>query len=76
MVRPSSKAGTVVEISASSLERQSRRVDLHLAWRSLIRYCQELDHGEIQQLKIQNGLPVLAEVTRKKVKFTNRELNG
>jgi len=28
-----------------------------------------LQHGEIERLKIQDGLPVLAEVTKKKVKF-------
>lgn len=42
---------------------------LHPAWRAFVRYCAELQHGEIEGLKIQDGLPVLAEVTRKKVKF-------
>ena len=42
---------------------------LHPSWRSFISYCAELKHGEIEQLKIQDGLPVLAEVTMKKVKF-------
>ena len=41
----------------------------HPAWRSFIRLCLELGHGEIGCLKIQDGLPVLAEVVRKKVKF-------
>lgn len=44
--------------------------ELNPAWRAFIRYCAELRHGEIEALKIQDGLPVLAEVTRKKVKFT------
>jgi hypothetical protein len=44
---------------------------LHPAWRAFIRYCAELQHGEIEILKIQDGLPVLAEVVRKKVKFTS-----
>lgn len=43
---------------------------LHPAWRAFVRYCAEMQHGEIEILKIQNGLPVIAEVTRKKVKFT------
>lgn len=43
---------------------------LHPAWRALIEYCGALKHGEIETLKIQDGLPVLAEVVRKKVKFT------
>jgi len=42
----------------------------HPAWRAFIRYCLEMQHGEIERLKIQDGLPVLAELTKKKVKFT------
>jgi hypothetical protein len=42
---------------------------LHPAWRAFIRYCAELRHGEIASLKIQDGLPVLAEAVKKKVKF-------
>ena len=42
---------------------------LHPAWRRFLRFCAELEHGEIERLKIQDGLPVLAEVTKKKVKF-------
>lgn len=42
----------------------------HPAWLAFVRYCQELRHGQIECLKIQDGLPVLAEVTTKKVKFT------
>jgi hypothetical protein len=43
--------------------------DLHPAWSAFMKYCLELGHGEIEILKIQDGLPVLAEVTRKKIKF-------
>jgi hypothetical protein len=43
----------------------------HPAWRAFVRYCTELQHGEISVLKIQDGLPVLAEVTKKKVKFAS-----
>jgi hypothetical protein len=48
---------------------RSANKSCHPAWRALIKYCAELEHGEIEVLKIQDGLPVLAEVTRKKVKF-------
>jgi hypothetical protein len=44
--------------------------DVHPAWLRLMRYCAELGHGEIEKLKIQNGLPVIADVVREKVKFT------
>lgn len=40
------------------------------AWREFIRFCRDLGHGEIERLSIQDGLPVLAAITRKKVKFT------
>jgi len=53
--------------------KQGVRVDkpLHPAWQAFVRYCAELQHGEIELLKIQDGLPVLAEVIRKKVKFAS-----
>lgn len=44
---------------------------LSSAWIEFIRFCRELGFGEIEQLKIQDGVPVLAELIRKKVKFTN-----
>ena len=46
---------------------------LHPAWRALVRYCADLRYGEIEQLKIQDGLPVLAEVTRKKIRFQREQ---
>jgi len=45
-------------------------VEIHPAWLSLMRYCAEIGHGEIERLKIQDGLPVIADVVREKVKFT------
>lgn len=42
---------------------------LHPAWHAFLRFCEELGHGDIERLKIQDGLPVLAEVTKKKVRF-------
>lgn len=42
---------------------------IHPAWRAFIDYCTDLQYGEIELLKIQDGLPVLAEVVRKKIKF-------
>jgi hypothetical protein len=51
------------------IQKSLNGVDLHPLWRAFVRYCGELQHGEIERLKIQDGLPVLAEVTTKKVKF-------
>lgn len=43
---------------------------LHPSWSAFVRYCEKLRYGEIERLKIQDGLPVVAEVTKKKVKFS------
>jgi hypothetical protein len=42
------------------------------AWREFIRFCKDLRHGEIERLSIQDGVPVLAEVTKRKIKFNGR----
>lgn len=42
---------------------------LHPAWIAFIRHCQQLGFGEISQLKIQDGVPVMAEEITKKIKF-------
>ena len=47
----------------------SRLVNLHPLWLSFMRYCESMDNGEIDILKIQDGLPVFAEETRDKVEF-------
>ncbi len=43
---------------------------LHPAWLAFVRFCAEMRFGEIENLKIQDGLPVVAELTKKKVKFS------
>jgi hypothetical protein len=52
-------------------ERLRKPVTLHPSWSAFIEFCSRLQHGEIERLTIQNGLPVLAEQTRKKVKFSS-----
>lgn len=47
----------------------STLADLHPTWQALIRFCRDLDHGEIERIKIQDGLPVSAEMVKKKVKW-------
>ena len=54
----------------SGAVRKAETETLHPAWRAFIQYCGQLRHGEIERLCIQDGLPVLAETTTKKVKFT------
>lgn len=55
--------------SARTCSRELASIYVHPLWLSLIRYCSELGHGEIEKLKIQDGLPMTAEITRKRVKF-------
>jgi hypothetical protein len=50
--------------------QQTADLSMHPAWLRLIRYCAELGHGEIEKLKIQDGLPMAAEVATKKIKFS------
>jgi len=59
--------------SSNPVRRISHRHDnggvLHPAWVAFIRHCQELGHGEISQLKVQDGIPVMAEEITRKIKF-------
>jgi hypothetical protein len=50
--------------------RDGIRSPLHPAWLRLMQYCADLGYGEIEKLKIQDGLPMVAEVTTKKIKFS------
>ncbi len=43
---------------------------IHPAWYSFIKYCEALRYGEIDKIKIQDGLPMIAEEVKKKIKFT------
>ncbi len=46
-----------------------RLVRIHPVWYSFIKYCETLRYGDIEKLKIQDGLPMLAEEVKKKIKF-------
>lgn len=50
--------------------RAEQEASLHPAWRAFVRYCEQMGHGEIERLKIQDGIPVLVEVSRQKIKFS------
>lgn len=52
---------------------QGRLIHLHPAWQLFIKYCQAIQNGEIDKLKIQDGLPMLAEEVKKKIKFGDEE---
>jgi hypothetical protein len=42
---------------------------LHPAWIALIRHCRDMGHGEIERLKIQDGIPVMAEKSIQRIKL-------
>ena len=56
------------------VENQLRNGESRLpaAWREFIRFCGDLRYGEIERLSIQDGVPVLAEVTKRKIRFNGR----
>jgi len=55
---------------ASASNQGEPEGSLHPAWVAFVRYCQQMGHGEIERLKIQDGIPVLVEVSRHKIKFS------
>jgi hypothetical protein len=55
--------------TAQHRETSASAQPLPPAWRAFVHYCEQLSHGEIQVLKIQDGLPVMAEMAIKKIKF-------
>ncbi len=54
----------VVAVDAASASNE-----IHPSWQALIRFCRDLKHGEIERINIQDGLPVSAEVIRKKIRW-------
>lgn len=48
-----------------------RLIRIHPMWFSFIKYCEAMKYGELDKLKIQDGLPMLAEEVKKKVKFAD-----
>ena len=56
--------------NGSTSKSDELEAPLHPAWLAFVRYCQQMGHGEIERLKIQDGIPVLVEVSRHKIKFS------
>ena len=64
---PSTTTGD--EGSRPQRQDHTLRDALHPAWAELISYCRQLQFGELEKLKIQNGVPMMAELTTRKVRF-------
>ena len=62
------KYGQVNERANKKMSQLSNGV--HPAWIALIRHCQAMGHGEIERIKIQNGIPILIEKSVEKIKLT------
>jgi len=65
------KSGNDGNPSAPRGYAAEHRASVHPAWVAFIRLCRELGHGEIENLKIQDGLPISAEMIRTKIRFTS-----
>jgi len=52
---------------------KGKYLQIHPLWYSFIKYCEEINAGEIEKLKIQDGVPVSAEIVKKKIKFFQNE---
>jgi hypothetical protein len=50
--------------------KEAKTLRIHPMWYAFIKYCETLGYGEIQKLRIENGLPVGAEEVKKKIKFS------
>ena len=46
------------------------QADLHPAWQAMIRFCNDLGYGEIACVKIYDGVPISAEVAKKKIRWS------
>lgn len=58
------------------LPRNFRPSMLHPAWAAFIDFCEDLGFGEIEKLKIQDGLPMIAESVKKKIHFQKNNHNS
>jgi hypothetical protein len=55
------------------ISTEGRLMHVHPIWIKFIKYCETIDCGEIDKLKIQDGLPMLIEEIKKKVTFSDGE---
>mgnify|MGYP001146198934 CR=1 FL=1 len=53
-----------------SVEHKNPAYGIHPAWVALIRHCHAMGYGEIERIKIQNGIPVLIEKSVERIKLT------
>jgi hypothetical protein len=64
------QTSTEVRTTPSTVYAAELRALAHPSWVAFMRFCREMGHGEIENLKIQDGLPQSAEMIRRKIRFT------
>ena len=47
----------------------AREPAIHPAWLKLIEFCRVMGFGELERVKIQDGVPTVAEVVKERVKL-------
>ena len=47
----------------------SQLLRVHPAWAKVIELCREIGYGELERVKIQDGLPVIVEVATRRIKL-------
>lgn len=65
-------SGSNHDVKEKTMEKsspKSRHIHIHPIWYTFIRYCESVKFGEIENLKIQDGLPMVAEGIKKKILF-------
>ena len=65
----SKKKVSLLRTGTVAIDSEDTSQALHPAWQELIRFCRDLKHGEIERINIQDGLPVSAEVIKKKIRW-------
>ena len=55
--------------------RKAVMIGLHPNWHEFIKRCEDLGFGEIYRIKIQDGLPMTAEIIKKNIRFSKNH-NG
>lgn len=51
------------------IDHESMEKPIHPSWVRFIKVCEKMRFGELTRVRIQDGLPVIAEEVRKKIKF-------
>lgn len=62
--------------TSSNRGKDQKTMSVHPDWMTFIRYCEDLGFGELEKIRIRNGIPVMAEQAIKKIKFSSEAHNG